>query len=127
MAWQGFQDDSDRGELADGFARNAVLCIADRGTAAVTNKDIRHFFLVGGCDGAKPGCSMKIVTGADSAMRSAFMALAGYGISSDEGVLGRSAEESIQNLSKISLVGMGLVDPTVVHILKGKCPRRGKA
>ncbi|MEJ2718669.1 MAG: L-serine ammonia-lyase, iron-sulfur-dependent, subunit alpha [Deltaproteobacteria bacterium] len=79
------------------------------------------------CDGAKPGCSMKIVTGADSAMRSAFMALAGYGISSDEGVIGRSAEESIRNLSKISLEGMGLVDPTVVHILRGKCPRRGRA
>lgn len=79
------------------------------------------------CDGAKPGCSMKIVTGADTAMRSAFMALAGYGISIDDGIIGRSAEESIQNLSMISLEGMGLVDPAVVHILQGKCPRRGKA
>ncbi len=78
------------------------------------------------CDGAKPGCSMKIVTGADTAMRSAFMALAGYGISTDDGIIGRSAEESIRNLSKISLEGMGLVDPTVVHILQGKCPRWGK-
>lgn len=79
------------------------------------------------CDGAKPGCSMKIVTGADTAMRSAFMALAGYGISMDDGIIGCSAEESIRNLSKISLEGMGLVDSTVVHILQGKCPRRGQA
>ena len=79
------------------------------------------------CDGAKPGCSMKIVTGADTAMRSAFMALAGYGISPDDGVIGLSAEESIRNLRKISFEGMGLVDPTVVHILQEKCLRRGKA
>jgi L-cysteine desulfidase len=79
------------------------------------------------CDGAKPGCSMKIVTGADTAMRSAFMALAGYGISTDDGIIGNSAEESIRNLSKISLEGMGLVDSTVVHILQGKAPRRGQA
>ncbi|MFZ5570836.1 MAG: serine dehydratase subunit alpha family protein [Thermodesulfobacteriota bacterium] len=79
------------------------------------------------CDGAKSGCSMKIVTGAETAMRSAFMALAGYGVSSDDGVIGTSAEESISNLSKISLEGMGLVDTTVVHILQGKTPRRGHA
>ncbi|MFZ2446556.1 MAG: L-serine ammonia-lyase, iron-sulfur-dependent, subunit alpha [Syntrophobacteraceae bacterium] len=79
------------------------------------------------CDGAKSGCSMKIVTGADTAMRSAFMALSGYGISTDDGIIGSSAEESIHNLSKISLEGMGLVDSTVVHILQGKSPRRGHA
>jgi len=79
------------------------------------------------CDGAKSGCSMKIVTGADTAMRSAFMALAGYGISTDDGIIGSSAEESIRNLSKISFEGMGLVDSTVVHILQGKAPRRGHA
>lgn len=79
------------------------------------------------CDGAKPGCSMKIVTGADTAMRAAFMALAGFGISMDEGIIGYSAEQSIRNLSRISLEGMGLVDSTVVQILQGKCPRRGQA
>jgi hydroxylamine reductase len=38
-----------------GFARNAVLGVAGAVIDAVKNKDIRHFFLVGGCDGAKPG------------------------------------------------------------------------
>jgi L-cysteine desulfidase len=79
------------------------------------------------CDGAKSGCSMKIVTGADTALRSAFMAIAGYGVSKDDGVIGGSAEESIRNLSKISLEGMGLVDSTVVHILQGKTRRSGQA
>ncbi len=79
------------------------------------------------CDGAKPGCSMKIVSGADTVIRSAFMALAGYGLSTEDGVLGHSPEESIRNLSRISREGMGLVDPTVVHILEGKAgrPARG--
>jgi len=38
-----------------GFARNAVLGVADQVIAAVKNKEIRHFSLVGDCDGAKPG------------------------------------------------------------------------
>ena len=77
------------------------------------------------CDGAKTGCSMKIVTGADTAMRSAFMALAGYGISTDDGIIGGSAEESIRNLSRISFEGMGLVDSTVVHISSRKIASPG--
>jgi L-cysteine desulfidase len=79
------------------------------------------------CDGAKPGCAMKIVSGADSVIRSSFMALAGYGLSVKDGVLGISAEESIRNLSRISLEGMGLVDPTLVHILQKKMFRSGLA
>ena len=38
-----------------GFARNAVLGVADKVIAGVKSGAIRHFFLVGGCDGAKPG------------------------------------------------------------------------
>ena len=42
-------------ELMTGFARNAVLGVADTVIDAVKAGAIRHFFLVGGCDGAKPG------------------------------------------------------------------------
>jgi len=38
-----------------GFARNAVLGVADKVIEAVKGGAIKHFFLVGGCDGAKPG------------------------------------------------------------------------
>lgn len=41
--------------LTTGFARNTVLGAADKIIAAVKSGDIRHFFLVGGCDGARPG------------------------------------------------------------------------
>ncbi|KKJ00239.1 hydroxylamine reductase [Prochlorothrix hollandica] len=38
-----------------GFAHQAVLGVADQVIEAVKSGKIRHFFLVGGCDGAKPG------------------------------------------------------------------------
>ena len=41
--------------LVTGFAHNAVLGVADKVIEAVKAGQIRHFFLVGGCDGAKPG------------------------------------------------------------------------
>ncbi|MGM0452182.1 MAG: hydroxylamine reductase [Thermodesulfobacteriota bacterium] len=51
----GYEQDIDRGTVMAGFGRNAVLNVADKVIEGVKNKDIRHFFLVAGCDGAKPG------------------------------------------------------------------------
>jgi hydroxylamine reductase len=55
LSLPGFTEDKVTGEATVGFARNAVLNVADKVIAAVKSKDIRHFFLVAGCDGAKPG------------------------------------------------------------------------
>ena len=41
--------------LTTGFGHNTVLSIADKVVGAVKEGKIKHFFLVGGCDGAKPG------------------------------------------------------------------------
>ncbi|NLY90876.1 MAG: hydroxylamine reductase [Firmicutes bacterium] len=41
--------------LTTGFAHNTVLGVADQVINAVKTGAIRHFFLVGGCDGARPG------------------------------------------------------------------------
>ena len=76
------------------------------------------------CDGAKPGCTMKTVTGADAALRAAFMAIEGFGLSDDDGVLGTTAAESIRNLGRISIEGMRHVDPMVVDILSLKAAGR---
>ncbi|GAB7023169.1 hydroxylamine reductase [Salidesulfovibrio brasiliensis] len=51
----GFTADEDKGSVMVGFARNAVLGVADKVIEAVKGGDISHFFLVAGCDGAKPG------------------------------------------------------------------------
>jgi hydroxylamine reductase len=42
-------------EILTGFGHNAVLGVADKVIDAVKTGAIRHFFLVGGCDGAKSG------------------------------------------------------------------------
>lgn len=55
LAMEGFSEDTDTGTVMVGFGHNAVLGVADKIIEAVKNKDIRHFFLVAGCDGAKPG------------------------------------------------------------------------
>ncbi len=51
----GFPEDTKGKSVMVGFARNAVLSVADKIVEAVKSKAIRHFFLVAGCDGAKPG------------------------------------------------------------------------
>ncbi len=51
----GFPADEEKGHVMVGFGHKTVLSLADKVVGAVKNKDIRHFFLVGGCDGAKPG------------------------------------------------------------------------
>ncbi|MEW6078965.1 MAG: hydroxylamine reductase [Thermodesulfobacteriota bacterium] len=55
LAMPGFAEDIRGNTVMVGFARNAVLGVADKVIAAVKDKAIRHFFLVAGCDGAKPG------------------------------------------------------------------------
>ncbi|MGW8223920.1 MAG: hydroxylamine reductase [Syntrophobacteria bacterium] len=55
LALPGFQEDENGKEVMVGFGRNTVLGVADKVIEAVKGKAIRHFFVVAGCDGAKPG------------------------------------------------------------------------
>ena len=57
LAMPGFTDDAPGSQVLTGFGHNAVLGVADKVVAAVKSGAIKHFFLVGGCDGAKPGRS----------------------------------------------------------------------
>lgn len=54
LALRGFAEDGEGREVMVGFARNTVLNVAGEVVNAVKEGKIRHFFLVGGCDGAKP-------------------------------------------------------------------------
>jgi hydroxylamine reductase len=51
----GYAEDTSGKSVMVGFGRNAVMGVAGKVIEAVKNKAIRHFFLVGGCDGAKAG------------------------------------------------------------------------
>ncbi len=55
LAMTGFTDEQDNGSVMVGFGRNTVLGVAPQVIEAVKSGAIKHFFLVGGCDGARPG------------------------------------------------------------------------
>jgi len=55
LALPGFPAEAPGKSVMTGFGRNAVMSVAGKVIEAIKNKQIRHFFLVGGCDGAKPG------------------------------------------------------------------------
>lgn len=51
----GFEKDEEKKEILIGFARNTTLENAPKIIDLVKKGKIKHFFLIGGCDGAKPG------------------------------------------------------------------------
>jgi hydroxylamine reductase len=51
----GFTDNTNGKSVMCGFGHNAVMGVADKVIDAVKSGAIKHFFLVAGCDGAKPG------------------------------------------------------------------------
>jgi hydroxylamine reductase len=57
LAAPGFTEDGADKTITVGFGRNAVMSVADKVIEAVKNGDIKHFYLIGGCDGHKSGRS----------------------------------------------------------------------
>ena len=55
LAAEGFAADGPDQTITIGFGHEAVLSVAGQVVEAVKAGQIRHFFLIGGCDGAKPG------------------------------------------------------------------------
>ncbi len=51
----GFAEETNGRQVMCGFGHNAVMGVADKLIEAVKSGALRHFFLVAGCDGAKPG------------------------------------------------------------------------
>jgi hydroxylamine reductase len=51
----GFTDDKESGSVMVGFGHDAIMNVAPKVIDLIKTKKIRHFFLVAGCDGAKPG------------------------------------------------------------------------
>ncbi len=55
LAAPGFLEDAAEKTITIGFARNTVMSVAGKVIDAVKAGKIKRFFLIGGCDGAKPG------------------------------------------------------------------------
>ena len=55
LAADGFAADGPEQTITIGFGHDAVMGVAGKVIEAVKSGKVRHFFLIGGCDGAKPG------------------------------------------------------------------------
>ena len=55
LAMPGFPETAPEKTILVGFGHNAVLSVAPAVIEAVKSGALKHFFLIGGCDGAKPG------------------------------------------------------------------------
>lgn len=55
LAAPGFEADEAEKTILVGFGHNAILGVADKVIGAVKGGQLRHFFLIGGCDGARSG------------------------------------------------------------------------
>lgn len=74
------------------------------------------------CDGAKPGCALKVASAAGEAVTAASLALAGAGVTGPDGVLGTDLRSNAKAVGEISKIGFGGVD----HVILGLMNRRGR-
>ena len=72
------------------------------------------------CDGAKPGCAIKVASGTATAIISAMMAMEGHRVSSDEGIIDDNVDRCIRNLTDIGSRGMNETDRLVLEIMTHK-------
>lgn len=73
------------------------------------------------CDGAKLGCAYKLSISVDAAVDAAKMALERIYIPEDNGILGSTAEKTIQNLAQVSNIGMSDTDRVILDVMVNKC------
>lgn len=55
QAQPGFAEDAEEETITTGFARNTVMGVADTLLGMIKAGDVKNLFLIGGCDGARPG------------------------------------------------------------------------
>lgn len=70
------------------------------------------------CDGAKVGCALKLATSASAAVQSALLALSDSIVPSHNGIVGDTAEKTIENLGILSDKGMRITDTVILDIMK---------
>ena len=72
------------------------------------------------CDGAKPGCSLKLSSGVGTAMLSAMLAMQNCSVSNLEGIIDADVDRSIRNLTGIGREAMQETNRMVVDIMTRK-------
>lgn len=72
------------------------------------------------CDGAKPGCALKLSTAAGVAVKAALLALNGSMVPTDNGIVGPTCEDTIKNLGRVSSPGMVETDRVILQTMVEK-------
>jgi L-cysteine desulfidase len=72
------------------------------------------------CDGAKPGCALKVSTGVSAAVESALLAADGIEVSHHDGIIEKDIEKTIANLGEIGARGMNETDQVILGIMTCK-------
>ena len=72
------------------------------------------------CDGVKPSCSLKLMTGVSTAVLSAMLAMENHSVSSVEGIIDDDVDKSIRNLTLIGRDGMNETDHLILKIMTSK-------
>lgn len=69
------------------------------------------------CDGAKIGCALKLSTSVQSAIQSMLLATDGMGVPAGNGIVGRTADETLENLGILSERAMPTVDQVMLDVM----------
>ena len=72
------------------------------------------------CDGAKPGCALKIATCTSAAIQSALIAMHGITIQSSDGIIENDPEQTIENLCRLGNQGTLEADKIILEIMLKK-------
>ena len=72
------------------------------------------------CDGAKPGCSLKVTSGVATAVLSASLAMQHKYAAADEGIVEEDIDRTIHNLTRIGSQGMQQTDDLILDIMTHK-------
>lgn len=72
------------------------------------------------CDGAKPGCALKVTSGVATAIFSAYLAMQHSFADSTEGIVEDDIDRTIHNLTRIGHDGMQVTDDLILDIMTHK-------
>lgn len=72
------------------------------------------------CDGAKPGCALKVTSGVSTAVLSAVLAMENRHSTAIEGIVDEDVDQSIHNLTSLGKTGMHETDKMILDIMVNK-------
>ncbi len=75
------------------------------------------------CDGGKVGCGLKLATAAAGGLMSAMLAVQGAVIRETDGIAGKTAEDCIKNMGRVSIPGMVETDHVILDIMLDKAEK----